>query len=110
MNLDYLDFEQPIAEFQEKIDELKRMGKGSDLNLSEEVRRLEEKSTALTRQIFTNLTAQQVVQLARHPLRPYTLDYIERIFTNFQELQGDRHFANGAAIVSGLAQLEGRSV
>ena len=110
MNLDYLDFEQPIAEFQEKIDELKRVGSGQDLNLSEEVRRLEEKSTTLTRQIFLNLTAQQVVQLARHPLRPYTLDYITRIFTDFQELHGDRHFANGAAIVGGLAKLNGRSV
>ncbi|OGO94568.1 MAG: acetyl-CoA carboxylase carboxyltransferase subunit alpha [Coxiella sp. RIFCSPHIGHO2_12_FULL_42_15] len=110
MNLDYLDFEQPIAELQEKINELRRVGSSQDLNLSEEVARLEEKSAVLTRQIFTNLSAQQIVQLARHPLRPYTLDYIERIFTHFQELHGDRHFASGSAVVGGLAYLNGQSV
>lgn len=110
MNLDYLDFEQPIAEFQAKIDELRRVGAGRDINLAEEIRRLEEKSMALTKQIFANLSAQQIVQLARHPLRPYTLDYIEHIFTDFHELHGDRHFSNGAAIVGGLARLEGQPV
>lgn len=110
MNLDYLDFEQPIAELQEKIDELRRVGTSQDLNLSEEVARLEEKSVVLTKQIFSNLNAQQIVQLARHPLRPYTLDYIKRIFTDFQELQGDRHFSQAPAIVAGLARLDNEPV
>ncbi len=110
MNLDYLDFEQPIAELQEKIDELRRVGTSQDLNLTEEVARLEEKSAALTRQIFSSLSAQQIVQLARHPLRPYTNDYISRIFTDFDELQGDRHFSKASAIVGGLARLNGESV
>lgn len=110
MNLDYLDFEQPIAELQEKINELRRVGSSQELNLSEEVARLEEKSTVLTRQIFSNLTAQQIVQLARHPLRPYTLDYIERIFTDFDELHGDRHLSKGAAIVGGIGRLDGSPV
>ncbi len=110
MNLDYLDFEQPIAELQEKIEELRRVGTSQDLNLSEEVAKLEEKSVALTKQIFTNLTAQQIVQLARHPLRPYTLDYIKRIFTDFDELQGDRHFSQASAIVGGVARLDGAPV
>ncbi len=110
MNLDYLDFEQPIAELQEKIDELRRVGTSRDLNLTEEVAKLEEKSAALTRQIFSSLTAQQIVQLARHPLRPYTMDYLSRIVTDFNELQGDRHYAQGSAIVGGLARLEGEPV
>src|SRR3990167_6950626 len=110
MNLDYLDFEQPIAELQEKIDELRRVGTSQDLNLSEEVAKLEEKSAALTRQIFTELTASQVVQLARHPLRPYTMDYIHRIFTDFIELQGDRHYSQAASLVGGLGCLEGEVV
>jgi len=110
MNLDYLDFEQPIAELQEKIDELRRVGTSQDLNLSEEVARLEEKSVTLTKQIFSNLNAQQIVQLARHPLRPYTLDYIKRIFTDFEELQGDRHFSQAPAIVGGLARLDNEPV
>jgi len=110
MNLDYLDFEQPIAEFQAKIEELKRVGAGRDINLADELRRLEEKSNALTKQIFSDLSAQQIVQLARHPLRPYTLDYIERVFTDFHELHGDRHYSSGAAIVGGLARLQGRPV
>ena len=110
MNLDYLDFEQPIAEMQEKIEELRRVGSSQDINLAEEIARLEEKNRALTRQIFADLTAQQIVQLARHPLRPYTLDYIERIFTDFTELHGDRHSSAAPAIVSGIAKLEGESV
>lgn len=110
MNLDFLDFEQPIAELQEKIEELRRVGNTQDLNLSEEVAKLEEKSAQLTRQIFANLTAKQIVQLARHPLRPYTMDYISRIFTDFQELNGDRHFSQGKPIVAGLARLEGKPV
>lgn len=110
MNLDYLDFEQPIAQLQEKIEELRRVGAAQDLNLGEEVAKLEQKSLALTQQIFANLTAQQIVQLARHPLRPYTADYIQRIFTDFDELQGDRHYSKGAAIIGGIARLEGEPV
>lgn len=110
MNLDYLDFEQPIAELQGKINELRRVGSSEELNLSEEVARLEAKSATLTRQVFSNLSAQQIVQLARHPLRPYTLDYIERIFTDFDELHGDRHLSKGAAIVGGIGRLDGNPV
>src|SRR3990167_10085826 len=110
MNLDYLDFERPIAELQEKIEELRRVETGQDINIGEEVARLQEKSKALTRKIFSNLTAQQIVQLARHPLRPYTMDYIERIFTDFNALEGDRHYGAGAAIVAGLARLENQPV
>ncbi len=105
MNLDYLDFEQPVAELQEKINELRRVSANQDLNLGEEISRLEGKSSTLTKQIFSNLSAQQIVQLARHPLRPYTLDYIERIFTDFDELYGDRHHSKGNAIVGGIARL-----
>ncbi len=101
MNLDYLDFEQPIAELQAKIDELRRVGTSQEINLTEEVNKLEEKNAQLTRQIFSNLTAQQIVQLARHPLRPYTLDYIQRIFTDFNELHGDRHYSQASAIIGG---------
>lgn len=110
MNLDYLDFEQPIAELEEKINELRRVGTSQDINLTEEVARLEEKSAQLTKSIYSNLTAQKIVQIARHPLRPHTLDYVERIFTDFNELQGDRHVSKGSAIIGGLAKLEGQSV
>lgn len=106
MNLDYLDFEQPIAELQTKIDELRRVGTSRDINLTEEVAKLEEKNRALTKSIFTSLTPQQIVQIARHPLRPYTLDYIERIFTDFDELHGDRHYAQANSMVAGIARLE----
>lgn len=110
MNLNFLDFEQPIAELEAKIEELRRVGTASDLNLHDEIERLESKSKELTKQIFTNLTASQIVQLARHPLRPYSLDYIARIFTDFEELQGDRHFGKAPSIVGGLARLEGEPV
>ena len=110
MNLDCLDFEQPIAELQEKINELRRVGTSRDINLTEEVTKLEEKSAQLTLQIFSNLMAQQIVQLARHPLRPHTVDYIRRIFTNFDELHGDRHYSQASAIIGGLARLEGEPV
>lgn len=110
MNLDYLDFEQPIAELEEKIEELRRVGTGRDLNISEEVGKLEEKSRHLTKFIYANLTAQQIVQVARHPLRPYTLDYLPLVFTDFQELHGDRHFSKGSALVGGLARLDGQPV
>lgn len=110
MNLDYLDFEQPIAELEAKIEELRRVGTSQDLNISEEVARLEEKSRDLTESIFSNLSAKQIVQLARHPLRPYTLDYVEMMFTDFTELHGDRHFGKGRASVGGLARLQGKPV
>lgn len=105
MNLDYLDFEQPIAELQAKIEELRRVGTSQGINFIEEVAKLEEKSEQLTRQIFSHLTAKQIVQLARHPLRPYTRDYLRRVFTDFNELQGDRHYSQGTAIIGGLARL-----
>lgn len=110
MNLDYLDFEQPIAELEEKIEELRRVGTGQDLNISEEITKLEEKSRNLTKSIYANLSAQQIVQVARHPLRPYTLDYISLLFTDFQELHGDRHFAKAPALVGGLARFDGQPV
>ncbi len=110
MNLNFLDFEQPIAELEAKIDSLKHVGNDAELNLNEEIARLEAKSRALTESIFKNLTAWQISQLARHPQRPYTLDYIEKIFTNFYELHGDRAFADDPAIVGGIARLDGRPV
>lgn len=110
MNLDYLDFEQPIAELEEKIEELRRVGTGAEINIAEEVSKLEKKSRELTHTIFSNLSAQQIVQLARHPLRPYTIDYIDRIFTEFQELHGDRHSAKANAIIGGLARFDGAPV
>lgn len=110
MNLKYLDFEQPIAELAEKIEELRNVADGSSVNLTEEIGRLESKSQTLTKQIFSNLTAWQVAQLARHPQRPYTLDYLEALFTDFEELHGDRSFSDDPAIVSGIARFEGRPV
>ena len=110
MSLDYLDFERPIAELQEKIRELHRIGIDQDVNISEEVSRLEAKCETLSRSIFKDLSAQQIVQLARHPLRPYTKDYIDLIFTEFEELHGDRHSAEAAAIVGGMANFNNRSV
>ncbi|MGB5542139.1 MAG: acetyl-CoA carboxylase carboxyl transferase subunit alpha [Gammaproteobacteria bacterium] len=110
MNMNFLDFEQPIAELEAKIDELRYVGDDSVVNLSEEINRLKSKSNALTRSIFSNLSAWQIAQLARHPARPYTLDYIERLFTDFEELHGDRCYADDAAIVGGIARLEGDPV
>jgi acetyl-CoA carboxylase carboxyl transferase subunit alpha len=110
MDLSFLDFERPIADLEAKIEELRHVGSDSDLNINEEIARLKTKSRALTRQIFATLSAWQVAQLARHPHRPYTLDYIERIFTDFQELHGDRHFRDDPAIVAGMARLDGRPV
>jgi acetyl-CoA carboxylase carboxyl transferase subunit alpha len=110
MNLKFLDFEQPIAELEAKIDELRFVGDDSELNISEEIERLRRKSDGLTRSIFSGLTAWQVTQLARHPQRPYTLDYIERCLTDFQELHGDRMFADDPSLVGGLARLEGQPI
>lgn len=110
MNLNYLDFEQPIAELQQKIEDLRNMSDGSQVSLSEEIQRLEAKQKQLTEQIFSKLESWQVTQLARHPQRPYALDYIESVFTDWEELHGDRAFADDPAIVSGIARLDGRPV
>ncbi|MDE9428728.1 acetyl-CoA carboxylase carboxyl transferase subunit alpha [Xenorhabdus bovienii] len=113
MSLNFLDFEQPIAELEAKIDSLNavsRQDEKLDINLDEEVQRLREKSLELTRKIFSDLGAWQISQLSRHPLRPYTLDYIQRVFTDFEELAGDRAYADDKAIVAGLARLDGRPV
>jgi len=110
MKLNFLEFEQPIAELEAKIEELRYVGSDNELNISEEITRLEAKCKSLTESIFSNLNAWQVSQMARHPLRPYTLDYIERIFEDFEELHGERAFADDPAIVGGIARLEGRPV
>jgi acetyl-CoA carboxylase carboxyl transferase subunit alpha len=110
MNLNFLEFEQPIAELEAKIEELRRVSSSTELNIGDEIEDLQEKSNELTRSIFSKLDAWQISQLARHPQRPYTLDYVERLFTDFHELHGDRAFADDAAMVSGLARLDGRPV
>ncbi len=110
MNLNFLDFEQPIAELEAKIEELRMVGQDSDVNLSDEISRLEVKSRQLTKDLFSKLTPWQVTQLARHSQRPHTLDYIARIFTDFDELHGDRCTAIGASIVGGLARFDGKPV
>ncbi|HEY4732263.1 MAG TPA: acetyl-CoA carboxylase carboxyltransferase subunit alpha [Gammaproteobacteria bacterium] len=110
MKHSFLDFEQPIAELEAKIEELRFVGSDNEININEEITRLEAKCRSMTESIFSSLTAWQVSQLARHPRRPYTLDYIERIFTDFTELHGDRCFADDPAIVGGLARLDGRAV
>jgi acetyl-CoA carboxylase carboxyl transferase subunit alpha len=108
--MNFLDFEQPIAELEAKIEELRYVGDDSDINISEEVSKLEKRSSELTESIFSSLDAWQVSQVARHPQRPYTLDYIERIFSDFHELHGERHFGDDPAIVSGLGRLDGKPV
>lgn len=110
MKLNFLDFEQPIAELEAKIDELRFVGDDSQVNITEEIARLEAKSRALTSSVFENLTAWQIAQLARHPQRPYTQDYLEKVFSDFQELHGDRKFKDDPAIVGGVARIEGRPV
>ena len=110
MNPNFLDFEQPIADLQAKIEELRLVGNDNSLNISDEISRLQDKSNTLTESIFGNLTSWQIARMARHPRRPYTLDYIENIFTEFEELHGDRHFSDDAAIVGGTARLEGQPV
>jgi acetyl-CoA carboxylase carboxyl transferase subunit alpha len=107
MDLKFLDFEQPIAELEAKIDELRFVGDDSEINIGEEISRLQGKSATLTKSIFSNLSAWQVAQLARHPLRPYTLDYIKLLSPDFQELHGDRMYSDDAAIVGGLGRLDG---
>lgn len=110
MNLKFLDFEQPIAVLEAKIDELRYVVDDGDVDIGEEIARLREKSDKLTGSIFSKLSPWQITQLARHPQRPYTLDYVDMIFTDFQQLHGDRAFADDPAVVGGLANLEGRPV
>jgi acetyl-CoA carboxylase carboxyl transferase subunit alpha len=110
MNLNFLEFEQPIAELQAKIEELRLVGSDNEINIQEEIERLEGKSRSLTQSIFSKLSPWQISQLARHPLRPYTLDYLGRVFDNFNELHGDRAFGDDPAIVAGLGRIDGRAV
>lgn len=110
MNLDFLEFEQPIAELQAKIEELRLVGSDNEINIQEEIERLEGKSRTLTESIFSNLTPWQISQIARHPLRPYTLDYVSRIVDDFEELHGDRAYADDSAIVAGLGRIDGNPV
>ncbi len=110
MDLKFLDFEQPIAELEAKIDELRYVGDDTEVNINEEVARLKAKSESLTRSIFSKLTAWQVAQVARHPMRPYTADYLHEIAPDFRELHGDRMFADDPAIVGGLARIGDRPV
>jgi acetyl-CoA carboxylase carboxyl transferase subunit alpha len=110
MAMNFLEFEQPIAELEAKIEELKFLGKDQSVNITEEIKRLQVKSRALTNSIFANLTPWQITQLARHPQRPYTLDYVSMIFTDWHELHGDRMYSDDLAIVGGLARLDGMPV
>lgn len=111
MNLNFLEFEQPIAELEAKIQELRMVSKdNASINLSDEIGRLEVKSKQLTRDIFSRLTPWQITQLARHPQRPHSLEYISSIFTDFDELQGDRALSRGPSIVAGIARFEGQPV
>tara|TARA_B110000046_G_scaffold24880_1_gene24067 strand:- start:448 stop:1407 length:960 start_codon:yes stop_codon:yes gene_type:complete len=111
MQQNFLSYEQPIAELEAKIDELRYMSSDTDdLNLTEEIQKLQDKSVEMTRSIFSSLTPWQVTQMARHPQRPYTLDYINRIVTDFEELHGDRLYADDAALVAGIGRLNNRSV
>ncbi|MBW7569756.1 MAG: acetyl-CoA carboxylase carboxyl transferase subunit alpha [Succinivibrio sp.] len=112
MNINYLDFEQPIADLLAHIEELKRLSadSNSSVDLTAELNQLEKKNLELTKKIFSSLTDWQISQLSRHPMRPYTLDYVSRIFTDFHELAGDRAFADDKAIIGGLARLDGRPV
>ncbi|WP_308368137.1 MULTISPECIES: acetyl-CoA carboxylase carboxyltransferase subunit alpha [unclassified Microbulbifer] len=107
MNFNFLEFEQPIAELESKIKELQHVGDDNELNIADEVTRLREKSEKLTESIYEDLTPWQVVQVARHPQRPYSQDYIKRIFTDWDELHGDRHFGDDKAIIAGIARLDG---
>lgn len=110
MNPDFLDFEQPIAELEAKIEELRLVGTDNKLDITAEIDRLKLQSVKLTRDIFSNLTSAQVVKVSRHPKRPYTRDYINMIMTDFDEMHGDRHFADDGAIVGGTARIDGRPV
>ena len=106
--MNFLEFEQPIAELEAKIEELRYVGADTDINIAEEISKLQKRSTELARSIFSSLSPWQIAQVARHPQRPYSLDYIGGLFTDFNELHGDRSFADDAAIVAGLARFEGQ--
>ncbi|MCK5871038.1 MAG: acetyl-CoA carboxylase carboxyl transferase subunit alpha, partial [Methyloprofundus sp.] len=110
MDLNFLDFEQPIAELEAKIEELRRVEAENDIDISSALNELEAKSQTLTEQIFKELSDWQISQLSRHPGRPYTLDYIDMMFTDFHELHGDRTYADDEAIICGLAKLDGQAV
>lgn len=110
MNLNYLEFEQPIAELESKIEELQLVGSDNEINITDEIAKLQDKSRKLTESLYSQLTPWQVVQVARHPHRPYTADYIKRLFTDWDELHGDRHFGDDHAIIGGIARLEGKPV
>ncbi len=110
MDLKFLDFEQPIAELEAKIEELRKVEFDNDINISDTLKQLEEKNETLTASIFSDLSDWQISQLSRHPERPYTLDYIEHMFTDFHELHGDRAYADDPALVCGLAKLEGKPI
>src|SRR5690554_6823799 len=110
MNPNYLDFEQPIADLQAKIEELRLVGNDNDINISDEISRLKEKNNTLTKNIFSDLDSWQIARMARHPQRPYTLDYVEHLFTEFEELHGDRHFSDDAALVGGIARFNDKPV
>ena len=110
MNPNYLDFEQPIADLEVKIEELRLVGSDNEINISEEIETLRAKSTKLTEKIYSNLSPWDTVRVARHPLRPYTMDYLPLVFEEFDELHGDRHFGDDKAIVGGVARLDGRPV
>ena len=110
MNPDYLEFEQPIAELEYKLAELRQFSSQTEVDLGDEITRLQNKTKTLTESIFAGLNDWQIAQLARHPQRPYTLDYIKEAFTDYRELHGDRHYGDDHAIVGGLARLNGRAV
>lgn len=110
MDLKFLEFEQPIAELEAKIEELRFVGDDSEININEEVARLRSKSETLTKSIFAKLSAWQIAQVARHPMRPYTQDYLDQIMPDFQELHGDRMYADDPAIIGGIGRIDGRAV
>lgn len=110
MSLQFLDYEQPIEELNQKIQALRMVSSDTEVNLSDEIARLESKCRELTANIFAHLEPWQIAQMARHPLRPQTTDYIEHLFTDFQELHGDRHYSAAPAIIGGLARFEGEPV
>jgi len=110
MDPNYLEFEQPIAELEVKINELRLVSSDNELNIGDEIQKLQEKNTKLTEKIYSSLTPWQIAQVARHPLRPYTLDYIQHLFTDFDELHGDRLYADDLALIGGIARLDDKPV
>jgi acetyl-CoA carboxylase carboxyl transferase subunit alpha len=110
MDLKFLEFEQPIAELEAKIEELRFVGDDAEININDEVVRLRAKSESLTKSIFAKLSAWQIAQVARHPMRPYTLDYLEMISPDFQELHGDRMYADDSAIIGGIGRIDGKAI